>query len=685
MKRLCYICSSEHELPFGVRILNAFLTLSEYLNLYDALAESAYRQTSSNETSGTFPDLYATSFSSAGNRNSSSRQNDASDEKQNLQQVSSAISGASGEGLRGNSTENSAEDDASVAPLDAADDAKIEDEKQHTNGDSNVADQEEPRSEKQSKTESNTPLDAKTSSVEHTDEQDVNGDRTIEGGSERIVNEVEEINGSENCVLAEKRDEEEGTDINGHSLTDGIEVTNSTAAFDSSSCESGFSNDVCLTMEAIDVSGLKVIECSAPQSQGQQCNEEKNEIKRSISSTGSSCNGSNCTTSESAKDDDDTDICSLVLIDLITKVVAMVEEENSDLKNKSSAPQSQGQQCDEEKNEIKRSISSTGSSCNGSNCTTSESAKNDDDTDICSLVLEDLITKVVAMVEEENSDLRNKSSESVVGFGACCQACSDVQKSRDFSNGSAKPCGSKENEDKVAPNKSVTNGDSSSVEHDLETETVDSTPDIQETIPPQSDSNDSEEASCSQSPKTADVAENGLPSDANSSKENSLRSDLIRTPIVCDSFSIRNLNVGTEKFLEKSFACVDTDTDTEIQQSQPGRPESEVNTSTLDVNGSADAVDGLSMSASFYSIESDSEIFVANGHEGVSSSGGIEAPVDTALEEVEEEESPEWFEPPLGDIHSSSLPDLEGEEELLFEEEGGGDEVNQVSTTDFVQ
>ncbi len=609
MKRLCYIFSSEHDLPFGVRILNAFLTLSEYLNLYDALAESAYRQTSSSETSGTFPDLYAASSSSTGIRNSSRRQNDTSDEKHlndNLQQVSSAISGDSGEGLRSNSTENSAEDVASVTPLDAAEGAKIQDEKKRTNGDSNVADQKEPRSEKQSKTELTTPLDAKPGSVEHTDEQDDNGDMTTEGGSERIKNGVNKQNGSENCVIAEKRDEEEITDINGHSLTDEIEVTNSTTVFDSSSCESGFSNDVSLTMEAIDVVGLKVIECSFPQSQGQQC--------------------------------------------------------------------------DEEMNEIKASISSTGSSCNGSNCTTSESAKNDDDADICSLVLEDLIAKVVAMVEEENSDLKNESSESVVGFGACCQACADVQKSLDFSYGSAKPCGSKQKGFKEESKESVTNGDSCSVEHDLERETVDSPPDIQETIPPKSDSNDSEEASCSQSPKTADVAENGLPSDANSSKENSLRSDLIRTPIVCDSFSIRNLNVGTEKFLEKSFACVDTDTDTEIQQSQPGRPESEVNTSTLDVNGSTDAVDGLSMSASFYSIESDSEIFVANGHEGVSSSEGIEAPVDTALEEVEEEESPEWFEPPLGDIHPSSIPDLESEEELLFEEEGGGGEVNQVST-----
>lgn len=50
-----------HDLPFGVRILNAFLTLSEYLNLYDALTESAYRQPGSQESPRAFPDMYPTS------------------------------------------------------------------------------------------------------------------------------------------------------------------------------------------------------------------------------------------------------------------------------------------------------------------------------------------------------------------------------------------------------------------------------------------------------------------------------------------------------------------------------------------------------------------------------------------------------------------------------------------------
>lgn len=607
---------SEHDLPFGVRILNAFLTLSEYLNLYDALAQSAYRQPSRSESSGTFPDLYVTSSSPAGNRDSSSRQIDASDGKHlstNVLQVSSEISGNSDEGITftvsvDNSTENSAEEVRSATPVDnRADGEKIQDVKRHTNGDFDLVDQKLPES--LAEPELNSPLDAKPSSVEHTDEQDVDIVKTSGGESETLVNDFEENNEGEMCESTEKRDGEEHTDNNGSNVTDRIEVINPTAAYDSS-CESGLSNDVSLTMEAVDVEGLKVVEYF-------------------------------------------TNLANY---------------------------QGQEQQSDEETNEIKPSTSCLSSLTNSSNCKTSESITNDDDIDICCVVLEDLITKVVAMVEEGNSDLESKGSGNVVGFGACCQMCADAQKSRDVSSGDAKPCGSQENASKDETTESLTDGGSSSVKHDAGTKIADFSPDIEETIPCKSDSNDSDEASC-RSPKPADVTENSPPIEVNSSKDNNLRSELIKTPIVCDSFSIRNLNVASEKFLEKSFACVDTCSDTEIQQSQPDRPWSEVGTMTLSANGHSEAVDGISVTASFISVESDSEIYVGNGHEGVPSSEGIELPVDPALEEVEgEDESPEWFEPPLGDVLSSSLPDIEGEEQLLFEEEGGGDDVNQVRT-----
>lgn len=720
--------SSEHDLPFGVRILNAFLTLTEYQNLNDALAESAYRQPSSSVSSGTFPDLYATP--SLGNRDSSSTQIDESDDKSLSDpspQVTSDNSGTDSSKALGstgrecNSKENPAKVVASATPLGTGEDAVIRREIQHNDGDSDVADGRKSKSQLQCKTESSTPLGVEPSFGEHklSDEHHIDGVTTIEtredktenevddqdgsnrdeeknsdknGGSDSLTMEVtdvtglkivecqvEEQNESESCVFAGKRDEKDSPCKNKDSVMDEIEVTNSTAAFDSSSCESGLSNDVSLTMEAIDVAGLKIVEYSSSQCQGQQCGEEKDEIQPSISCTGSSCNDSNCTTSESS---------------------------------------------------------------------------GNDDVDICSLVLEDLIRKVVEEVEKVNFDLNTESSEGIVGFAACCKACANAQKSCYCSSGRAQPCGSKKNSCKTQGDESLTNRDYRSVEHDLGKEKVDFPQDIQETDPRQSDRSNSKETSCKTSPdtadfvkndtnpnsenglrnelirttlvsnesltngnsrsaehdlgketvdvsadihetdplksdrsngeedsfststKSADFAENGQPIDTNPYKDNSSRTELIKTPIVCDSFSIRNLNVASEKFLEKSFACVDTCADAEI-------PECEVNVSTTpsNANGSAGAVDAT---ASLISPESDSEIFVASGHEGNPSSEGIGVPVDLALEEVEEEvedESWEWFEPPLGDVHMSSLTDMEGEEELLFEEEGGGEDVNQVSTS----
>ena len=713
--------SSEHDLPFGVRILNAFLTLTEYQNLYDALAESAYRQPSSSVSSGTFPDLYATP--SLGNRDSSSRQIDESDDKSlcdPLPQVTSDNSGtdssiALGSTGRGcNSKENPAKVVASATAL--GEDAVIRNEIQH-DGDSDVTDGRASKLHLQCKTESSTPLGVEPSFDEHklSDEHDINGVTTIEtreakvddqdgsnrekkknsdknGGSDSLTTEVtnvtglkiiecqvEEQNESESCVLSEKRDEEDSTGKNEDSSMHAIEVTSSTAAFDSSSCESGLSNDVSLTMEAIDVAGLKIVQYSGSQCQGQQCGETKDECKPSMSCTGSSRNDSNCTTPESS---------------------------------------------------------------------------GIEDIDICSLVLGDLIMQVVEEVEKENFDPNTEISESVVRFSACCKACANAQKSCYCSIGCAEPCGSKESSCKTRGNESLTDRDERSVEHNLENEKVDFTQDIQETDPLRSDRSNSEETSCKTSPDTADFVkndtnpnsenglrselirttlvsnesltngnsrsaehdlgketadvptdihetdplksdrsngeetscsnspksagfpENGQPIDTNPDKDNSSRTELIKTPIVCDSFSIRNLNVASEKFLEKSLACVDTCADAEI-------PECEVNVSTIPLNadGSAGAVDAT---ASLISAESDSEIYVANGLEGIPSSEGLEVPVDPALEEVEEEvedESWEWFEPPLGDVHTSSLSDMEGEEDLLFEEEGGGEDVNQVSAS----
>ena len=687
-----YIFFKACDLPFGVRILNAFLTLTEYQHLRDALAESAYRQPSSSHSSGTFPDLFATS---SGIRDSSGRQIDESDLK-SLRDPSPQVTSGNRSphvtsdsraidsreclesiGREGNSKENLVRVVASGAPVGKGEDAVIRDELTHIDGNSGIADGKESKSQSQCKTESLTSFSVDPSFVEHTlsDKRDVGGDTTT---AEREGKTKSENDNSErkSCVFAWNRDEENGTDKNEDSTTDQTEGTNSTAVCDSSSCESGLSNDVSLTMEAIDVAGLKIIEYSSSQCQGQQCGEDKDKCKPGIWRTGAMSNESNYTTSDSA---------------------------------------------------------------------------GNDETNICSLVLEDLIRKIVEEVDKENFDLKSESSESVVGYAACCEACANAQKSCYCSGGRDKPRESKENACHVQGNKSLSNRDHRSVEYDLKKNKVDFPRDIRETDlrhskvketsfksspnaadfvndtnpnsenglindmirtpllskdsfsngnsrsdehvllketmdipagkhatdPLKSDRSNGEETSCKESPRTADFAENCLPIDANPDKDNSSRSDLIKTPIVCDSFSIRNLNVQSEKLLEKSFACMDAFADAEIPEC-----EAIVSTPPSNPNGSTRTLDAT---ASFVSAKSDSEIFVANGQEGIASFGGLEAPVDQALEEVEEqeeeeeEESWEWFEPPLGDIHSSSLAEMEGEEELLFEEEGGGESVNQVS------
>lgn len=135
---------TEHALPFGVRILNAFLTLSEYLNLYEALAESAYGQPNSPDSTGAFPDMYMTSHSLGKNRNSSS---DPSGYK--LQQDSSGDGASSSEGSGSESTErgnasrvNFPGNEVSAMPSDSANGAVLPAERERK--DSKIVDEREP-------------------------------------------------------------------------------------------------------------------------------------------------------------------------------------------------------------------------------------------------------------------------------------------------------------------------------------------------------------------------------------------------------------------------------------------------------------------------------------------------------------------------------------------------------------
>lgn len=159
-------------------------------------------------------------------------------------------------------------------------------------------------------------------------------------------------------------------------------------------------------------------------------------------------------------------------------------------------------------------------------------------------------------------------------------------------------------------------------------------------------------------------------------KDNSFRIELIKIFMVCDFFLVCNFNVGFEKFLEKFFVCVDICIDVKILGC-------EVNILILFLN----FVDVIVL---FILGEFDIEIFVVNGCEVLFE--GLEVFVDQVLEEVEEEEEEEkekekekeqeeqelleWFELLLGDVYVFLFVEVEGEGELLFEEEGGGEVVN---------
>lgn len=664
--------------------MNAFLTLTEYQDLYDALAESAYRQPFSNHSSGTFPDLYATL--STDNRDSPVGQINESDDNHLSDPSPQAISDNRGidpsKGFgttrrEGTFTEILARGVPSATPVGTG-----ENSERHTDGNSGITDGKKSNLQSQFKTESSFTLGVDSSFVEHTlsGENDIGSVTTLRGREDKSKNGNENIE-RETCVFAENRDEEDVTVKNEDITTDQTEATNSTVVFDSSSCESELSNDVSLTMDTIDVAGLKIVEHSSSQCQGQQCGEGKNERKPGISSTGSTSNDSNCTSTEPSGIDD-IEICSLVLEDLIRKIVEKLDKENFDLNSESSggvvgfaacckacANSENSCYCSDVSTEPCKSLE------NPCHAQANESFTNRDHRS----VEHDLGMEKVDFprdIQETDLPQSGRTNGAETSFKSSPNTANFVKSDKN-------PNGLRNDliATHLVSNEVFSNGSSRSVETDQGRERVDVPADIYTTDQLKSDRGNGEEASFVKPPRTAGLAENRQPIDTKPDKDNSSRTELIKTPMVCDSFPVRNLNVGSEKFLEKSFVCVDTCTDAKISGC-------EVNISTLPSN----PVDAI---ASFILGESDTEIFVANGREA--SSEGLEVPVDQALEEVEEEEeeekekekekeqeeqeSSEWFEPPLGDVHASSLAEVEGEGELLFEEEGGGEVVNQVSTS----
>ena len=757
-----FIFFPEHDLPFGVRILNAFLTLSEYLNRYGALTESAYRQPGSPDSTGAFPDMYTTCRLSATSGNSSGEGNG-----DKLQHISSDGGANSSKGLSpgsskggNNSTANSTGSVASAVSLDAAVGGVLPAEKEGM--DSEIAGKREAKlkhgadrlSEKKCKSKDVERLSpsAKEPRMKQraTDESSLLlGMRKCSAeNSETTVEEKEKVVKSEACVLPTK--ERIGRE---HSENETCAVL-----ANKKSGEEKTGNEACTRMPGEELneseaSGVKTVKKIGEEQNGSKASafliekernkseataliaekktgEDQNESQEMIldktehsarggigattySSTG--CVASSC---ESTFYDnigltmECADVCRLKLPTTAFDSASFESSLSSDTGLTMEAIDISGLKVVEcssykltktEKEKILPRSSSSG--------------PDNEDPESCKLVLGDMIRKVCEIVEDK-SYLDNGPLENVAASEACCQACVDGQKSR------GSPCAEGGRSHDVCQNSKVPelqqNGHETessdpvsetelpSVEQSTERELRNCSTDNQETKLRTADSTDGETTSFEKEPETPGSTENSHRTDVSSSKEHSLRSELIKTPIVCDSFSVRNLNSRSpEKFLDKRFtpngteilssetddsvsvnsseACsAEVETGIAVAASGTERCASENSSSNAHVN--RDVEDGTPVAQdtkrnasgktnSNATFSAEAEIQITNGHEGTPSGEGIEEPVDIALEEIEDDALlDQWREP-----SSPSESDVEGEE-LLFEE--GGDDINQVR--DFV-
>ena len=748
-------------MPFGVRILNAFLTLSEYLNRYGALTESAYRQPGSPDSTGAFPDMYTTSPPCATSRNSSGEGNGDKPQHVSSDGVANSSKGLSpGSSKGGNNSTGSV---ASAVPLDTAVGAVLPAEKEGM--DSEIAGKREPKlkhgadclSEKKCKgkdvervspsakeprmkqrvtDESSLLLGMRNCSAENSGATVEEKEKVVKGeacvlptkkriGREHSENETvladkrsgEEKTGNEACTrMPEEKTGEElneseasgvktvkgiGEEQNGsqemildkteHSARGGIGATTySSTDCGASSCESTFYDNVGPTLEGTDVCKLKL---------------PSSTVFDSSSFESSFSNDAGLTM-------DSIDISGLKVVECSSSKLTKTENEKILPRSSSSGP-------------------------------------GHEDPESYKVVLGDMIRKVCEIVEDK-SYLDNEPLENVSASEAWCQACEDTQKSRGF------PCAEggrshdvccqnskvrelQQNGHETESNDPGSETELPSVEQNAERELKNCSTDNQETKLRTADSTDGETTSFEKQPETPGSTESSHITDVSSSKEHSLKSELIKTPIVCDSFSVRNLNSRSpEKFLDKSFtpngteilssetddsvsvnssaACsAEVETGIDVVASGTERSASENSSSIAHVNrGIEDATpvatsgiasensssithvnrdieDGTPVATSGIleternasgtansnaTFSAEAEIHITNGHEGTSLGEGIEGPVDIALEEIEDDALlDQWRKP-------ASPPefDVEGEE-LLFEE--GGDDINQVRDSVF--
>ena len=770
---ICYHFSLEHVLPFGVRILNAFLTLSEYLNLYDALSESAYRQSVRSDSTGAFPDMYTRPHSPETCRNPSE---DLGGHK--LQQHSSGDVASSNECSVGESAEkksdsdkNCPENEVSAVPSDARGGHMLQVEKRGVDSEVvTITRGTEPLSSVKCKDESSEEVTWKTQgdgvsniSVEHSHEF---------GGRNRhvVITGVEEIE-SESRALKAETGEESNECVVGNKASDTKDERNEVEApthlrsevkHNETEAGSGVVTDRTKVdkrkNEVLDFLTRKRIDGKKDKGNAVIAREiEKPETDVSTASPQERVEGeggANDTTSVRTKESStgafskpehramekgdalsmafDTRSCES-LYDIGVRSMAFDSSCESNLSSVSLTMETvdvlrikvvecSGTRFDKQERcerEQEKNTSVASSTTDDSTCGIVGSSENEETR---SPVLNGLIPKVFQIFEDGNVD--RKSLKSSSGSEKCCQACADLKKSSTYISTDSNVRGSHEDGGEVRSKETCTNKDPSSVETDSESGSEDLLPDDQETDFSETNPRDGERTNCgtdtdTDTPSSVEVKEN-------SCKGLASRNELIKTPVVCDSFAVRNLNSRSpEKFLEKSFVATAEDlkaerSDTpnvgangkcsslvendsyeetsESRKTQGNVSENPVSSVLVDdrmsvprsenegtaknaseilhSNGASNAeVDGGNPpTESLNHVEYDSEIHITNGHEGPAAIGVVGMPVDSAQEEIEGSSHDQWQEPQF-----PVQPEDDEGEALWFEEDG--DDINQVTNS----
>ena len=786
---ICYHFSLEHVLPFGVRILNAFLTLSEYLNLYDALSESAYRQSVRSDSTGAFPDMYTRPHSPETSRNPSE---DLGGHK--LQQHSSGNVASSHESSVGESPEkksdsdkNCSENEVSAVPSDAPGGHMLQAEKRGVDSEIvTITRGTEPLSSVKCEDESSEEATWKTRgdgvsniSVEHSHEFGgrnrhvvITGVEEIESGSR--ASKAETGKESNECVVSILADDKHTeNEENGNKASETKDERNEVEArthlrSEMEQNETKAGSGVVTNRTKVDKRKNEVLDFLTPKRIGGKKDkgnakaviaQEKEKPEKDVSTTSPQERAggegdANDTTSVRTKESSigtfskpehramekgdalntafDTRSCES-LYDIDVRSMAFDSSCESNLSSVSLTMETvdvlrikvvecSGTRFDKLERCEREQDKNTSVPCSTTDDSKFGIVGSSENEETYPPVLNGLIPKVFQIFEDGNVD--RKSLKSSSGSEKCCQACADVKKSSTYISTDSNVRGSHEDGGEVRGKETCTNKDPSSVETDSESGSEDLLPDDQETDFSETNPRDGERANCgtdtdTNTPSSVEVKEN-------SSKDLASRNELIKTPIVCDSFAVRNLNSRSpEKFLEKSFVATADDLKTErsdtpnagangkcsslvendsYEETSESRktlgnvsenpvssvvvddrmsvPRSEIEGTAKNAseifhsNGASNAeVDGGNPpTESLNHIEYDSEIHITNGHEGPAAIGVVGMPVDSAQEEIEGSSHDQWQEPQF-----PVQPEDDEGEALWFEEDG--DDINQVTNS----